>query len=250
MKNLQTVKPIALIKKVRKAYPRFVMGFEFEGCIRVNDYNTFINGLTAIAPKHISTGSDSSIVPPNWDTYYTREIRTTKLPVKKAIKLLQKILEYMAAHTTSGVFVTNKTCGLHINVSENKVFKENKQSTYFGHLCFLVDEKKILARFKRSNNRYCLSLAKVAPKVAKSKDPVKVQKLLERLNDMGYDIRLRNHIKTKYLAMALRDGYYGCNERIEFRAPGNKDYQLKQKEIMQTIDEIINACTQAFYKCA
>jgi hypothetical protein len=227
------------MKTLEKKIPEFFIGFEFEGYVKWDREDDFMDELYALDPA-ISVGEDGSIEPPN--DYNPHEIRTDALPLKKGLILLNKILAFFEEKQSEKIWGTNKSCGMHINISEKNIFNDQTASEkFYCRMLQKFHQKRILKMFDRSKNTYCHAI------------PIK-KSWKENFDKLYFDFKSDNgdnsanesdiYMQDKYLAMAYRDG-----ERIEFRCLGNKNYELKKDKIDKTIQHIYDCALRSYVEC-
>lgn len=237
-------KPQTQVKKeVQKviAPPIFMAGFEFEGIVREECWNQFKVSLKNLSP-HIQLGTDNSIrnIPSG---YRSVEIRTSTLTLEKGLLLLEELFCFFYIASQENDFITNDTCGFHINVSEKGLFAKEKQVDFYCNILKDFDEERVLKAFDRLNNRYCKRIFKEDE-----------EKDIEKINK-----RFKNNLDgDKYLSVSLRGSpqhgsYNGPSvkyQRVEFRCLGNKDYHLKFNELEDSINHIHETIVNSYEKCA
>lgn len=239
--------------------PLFYMGVEFEGMISIEAYRSFKASMTDLAYDEdgnplIQFGVDASVknVPAG---YQAVEIRTSVVRSRAGVKLFEEMLCFLYLASQTGDWLTNDTCGLHINISEQRVFDEGKQADYYCHVLAHFDEDAVLATFGRQANKYCLPFFKegAAQTYADAKRLYANLKRRERAAaDRGAD---KWHVNEgKYLAVSLRsspthesyDGPAEDAQRIEFRCLGNTDYHLRFDELDEAVNHIISVIRLAY----
>jgi hypothetical protein len=228
-----------------KVRPNFYYGFEFEGLIHRSHYDDFKFWLRDLNSE-IRFGSDSSIhsVPYN---FYAIEFKTPKLSEKIAFPLLEDILCYLYILSQADIFKTNSTCGFHVNMSENNVLVRHKQLEFYSNIVSDFDEDKMLKLFNRERSTYCRPFKKAN----RCKSVEAILKRIKHLDSIQDSIEYYHRIREnkKYYCVALREhpGYYDRkNERIEFRAIGNKDYHLRFNDLTTSINHILEVTKKSF----
>ncbi len=240
--------------------PLFYMGVEFEGMISDEAYRSFKASMISLGGNDddgvpiIQFGVDASVknVPAD---YHPVEIRTSVVRSRAGVKLFEEMLCFLYLASQTGDWLTNETCGLHINISEQRVFDDGKQADYYCHVLSNFDEDAVLATFGRDGNKYCLPFFKdgAARSYADAKRLYANLKRRERAAaDRGAD---KWHVNEgKYLAVSLRhspthESYGGDeveNQRIEFRCLGNTDYHLRFDELDEAVNHIISVIRLAY----
>lgn len=224
------------IKKVLK--PIFRYGFEFEGIVLSKYWAEFKNGLREINPN-INIGYDASIVGVPFG-YHNIEFSTPKLSEKCAFVQFEDILCYLWILSQESIFITNSSCGLHINMSEANIFSSGKQLQYYSNIVANFDEDAILKLFGRENSTYCRAFKK-SNRCRSVGAIYKKISYLDKIQDR-IDYYQRNRLNKKYYCVALRENptdSFEKNHRIEFRAIGNKDYHLRLKDLTKAVSHVI-----------
>ena len=137
------------------------------------------------------------------------EFVSPPLPLSELLSDLQKVKQYADSH---GCY-TNKSTGLHINIS---VPGYSLEKLDFVKLALLMGDEYILNKFGRATNTYAKSAMKmVRDRVANQ--PEDAGQLLAQmkgtLSDMATKI-VHSGNTSKYTSINTKDGY------IEFRSPG------------------------------
>lgn len=245
--------------------PVFRMGIEFEGLIRKEVYEDFQDAMTELGHDNesgnnlISFGYDDSIrnVPAGYEPV---EIRTETVRSRLGIVLLEDMLSFLWLASQTGDWLTNSTCGFHINISEDKVWEDDKAIDFYAHVLSMFDERAVLARFGRlgtqHGTKYCRPFFKDTDsrEISEIKHQYHLCKRREKAaRDRGDNVN--QHIKeSKYFAVALRDSpahedYEGKQDvatRIEFRCIGNESYHLKLDDLEESINHLITCVRLAF----
>lgn len=230
------------------------MGVEFEGMVKEEIYDDFFNAIVLLGDYSlIQIGEDMSIkdIP---EGYVSLEIRTKVLPSGKAIRLFEEILSFLYICSQTEDFITNYSCGLHINISEKKVFDNGKQLDFYAHILQNFDEMNLLQVFQRLNNKYCLPFFKDGDNkdIASIKHKFALCKRRERAAAARGEERAAK--ESKYFVVALRnspvhedfEGEDKKNERIEFRGIGNKDYHLRFDDLNASINHMLEVVQLAY----
>ncbi len=145
---------------------------------------------------------------------------TPVLPMSEAKKNLKDIFSWV--DVTGGS--TNKSTGLHINLSLHGPKPFQPKFIDKKKLIMLSDETWWLKKFKRQNNMFCRPHVDYIKKRFEQEKPKTVDKALELLdpiNDWGHD----------GLAISFSRPHY-----VEFRMLGNTDYVKRWPEIATAID--------------
>jgi len=222
----------------RKFHPLFYYGFEFEGMVLRQEWYSFSAGLRQINP-YMKIGYDSSIIdiPAG---YCNIEFSTPKLTGKAAFKQLEEILCYLWLLSQESIFLTNASCGFHINMSERNIFSSGKQLEYYSNIVWNFDEEKMLKMFGREGSTYCRAFKKAN----RCKNIAAIYKKISHLDKIQDQIEYYDRIprNKKYYCVALRENpndSFQKNHRIEFRAIGNKDYHLRLKDLTEAVNHVI-----------
>jgi putative amidoligase enzyme len=216
------VPPKAAYQKV--ADPMLTMGFEIEGCVSDEVRDDLIIYLMELYPDSTEDQlihSDGSIRP----QCRAIEIVTPPLPVDDAMERLEWLCGTLAILSEEGLFETNHTCGLHVNVSEAHSFTTGssvaRNRFAYGFLNKL-DPVKWRRAFRRSRNRYCQWAA--APK----------------------DIASLSTYANHYSAINIQHLHGDAPQRrIEVRVAGGKDYHRKTERLKAFLLDIEQAACQA-----
>lgn len=228
--------------------PNFIYGFEFEGGVLASDYRAFCNGLKHIHPD-MTIDIDNSIknLP---EDFTVIEFSTKKLPEREAFILLEEILSYLWLVSQENIFVSNDTCGFHVNMSEVNIFNNRKQLKFYSNIVYNFEENEFLKLFGREHNNTCRPFKTTN----KCKTVEKIYERIKRLDriapQVGYFDRVPRN--KKYYAIALRENPQDENEknhRIEFRFMGNKNYHLREKDLTKSI-HYIRTITNKSLTCA
>lgn len=222
----------------RRPKKRIYFGCEFEGIVRRSFYESMRGDLRNFHDL-VDVGYDSSITGYGAD-WVSLEIRTPKLKFDDGVKLMEDIVDYLATCTHAGLFKTNSSCGLHVNISEANCF-ENVKTTrkFYRNIVKNFDENRIAKMFKRQNNSYCRRL--LLPPNAKRND-ASIHAYLEKYQDR---LEGESAYEHKYLSVALRP-CHSVPRRIEFRCLGNSNYQIKTDELHSALEHITTCVTSAF----
>lgn len=227
-----------------KLKPHFYYGFEFEGMVNRQFLLDFKMGLQNLNSR-IKFGRDSSIVSIPYE-YMDIEFQTPKQNEKEAFELLEEILSYLVIMTEEKIFITNQSCGFHINMSEKNIFQHGFQLQYYSNILHNFDESKILKTFGRENSTYCRNFKKTN----RCNTVKSIYNRIKYLDDIQDDVNYYNRVPSnkKYYSVALRENPRRSNEhnhRIEFRGIGNKDYHLRTKDLTEAITHVRTVSKQA-----
>jgi hypothetical protein len=207
------------------------LGFEIESVIK-GGYGTntfgglsgskkwkqFCKKLYSIKKKSISIGYDGSI---QVDSQCDKpcEIRTIPLPPKDAMEVLKSIFDVV-----NEFGYTNRSCGLHVNISS---IKKSKMMN-FNPLPFISSKlwNEILKDFNRESNNYCRPIHKL-------KSDKKIS-MVQRFT------QLTNPLDGKYYCVTLHKFGNGKSptSRAEIRGMGNKDYTTKFDKVAHYVGRI------------
>jgi Putative amidoligase enzyme len=159
---------------------------------------------------------DSSLDSPNSSLDAGAEIVSPPMPVPEMIEYIRDVQQWAKNNDC----YTNKTTGLHMNVSVPNFSIETLD--YIKLALFLGDEH-ILQQFGRTANGYCRAATK---KIQDNLDSATTQKVLERMRTQldGFCSKLIHSGRTdKYTSINTHSGY------VEFRGPGG-DWLSKSPE--------------------
>ncbi len=223
--------------------PKYLVGFEFEGLIRREVWEDFRYCLMNLSNDKdgrsmILWGADPSIS--QVSGYRTVEFRTKPLALKPGLELLEWVLSFLYLASETKDWLTNRSCGFHMNISEKKVFQSRRQISLYAHVLTRFDEKRVLRRFGREHNEYCAPfINKIYAGCVDSNNPKDIARFFRE----SYN---HDDCNKKYFSVALRDSPRSWsnrlkNHRIEFRGMGNKDYHLKHEELKHSINEMVEA---------
>lgn len=209
------------------------LGFEIESLYNKTGRKDLIRKIREINPE-IITGNDYSLH--GWtgkmDTYGNRqddcgiEIKTPPLPKCEAIVVLDKVFSLVGKYG-----YTNKTCGLHLNLS---TVNEEKR-TKFNPFLFCVNPlwAKMGEDFQRNRNEFCLNRF----------HKFHQKSLFSNIINVG-------RCTEKYSCVNL--GHWNKplpKSRVEIRIMGNKGYHNRLDEIVNYTEKIIklfNASCRSF----
>lgn len=175
------------------------------------------------SPGHYVVEPDGSLDPDDGDDTGL-EFVSPPMPLEEMLSDFLKVKKWAAKH---GCY-TNKSTGLHINVS---VPNFSLQSLDYVKLALLLGDKYILDQYGRSSNTYCKSaLDKVKTLIKQNPDNAK--QLLDQM---------RGHLKdlaTKAIHSGSTDKYTSINTKtgyIEFRSPGGDWLNANFDKIKDTL---------------
>ena len=165
------------------------------------------------------------------------EVVSPPLPVQQGIVALKQMFEWMKKNKV----ITNKSTGLHINVSVKNIKNIDRVK-----LALMLGEKYVSEQFKRTMNTYAASQVDRLKKAAREDHTIEptaknIQDIIEYLK-----IHLA---EQKYFAFnlgKLEQGY------VEFRIAGNEDYHHDFEKAKNTTLRFANvlaiACDPNAYK--
>lgn len=175
---------------------------------------------------------------------HPHEIVSPVMPKDEGLAKLEVLFDWLKDKGMK----TNKTCGFHFNVS----FLDPEYQNGFDpiKLLFHFDERGYLAKWNRTNNRYCQSIKSslinyiVQGNFHGHYDSNRYRnrpvKAFKSGNDFRYD--LSSGIVNKYQTInfiKLSRGY------LEFRLMGGIQYHTKKKLIRETISHIFESMAQS-----
>lgn len=235
--------------------PKFKIGFELEGTVREDVVNVTRDRLQTLHSQ-IELGSDGSVngcfkegrwVNGGYVDYvrgYPGEIRTPPLPLEAGLALFDKIVTFLNEQESAGNFFTDKTCGLHVSLSESSMVKSHKRfARFYGLLVTHFPEREVLKMFDRTGNDYCSPLFTVQGQ--KKADYLEVA-ALAMINRFG---------RGKYHSVAIHSGpdsdemertVRASDRRVEFRCLGNAGYHKDFEKLHRAIDLILDSALYAY----
>ena len=137
------------------------------------------------------------------------EFISPPLPISEMLSDLDKVKAWADENNC----YTNKSTGLHINVSVPGITEE---SLDYVKLAILLGDKYVLEQFGRASNTYCRSSLDLVKQNAASRpeDALKIMDTMRRgLNTMAAKA-IHSGATAKFVSINNKDGY------IEFRSPG------------------------------
>ena len=166
---------------------------------------------------HGGERDDSSyVVEPDGSLTDTRESSDAGLefisPPLPLSEMLSDLAKVKAWADETGCY-TNKSTGLHINVSVPGITEE---SLDYVKLAILLGDKYVLEQFGRASNTYCQSSLELVKRNAaqRPEDALKIiEKMRQGLNTMAAKA-IHSGATAKFVSINNKDGY------IEFRSPG------------------------------
>lgn len=167
------------------------------------------HGSYDIKPNTYVVTEDASLTSPPDNDMAGVEIVSPPLPIIEALDDFKKIVEW--AHNNGAQ--TDKTTGLHINVSVPGVNRDNLD---YLKLALLIGDQYILEQFRRLGNRMTRSaIAVINSRIVNQ--PADVEAVLLRMKS-GFD-----QLATKVIHSGNTDKFTSINTKqgyVEFRAPG------------------------------
>lgn len=228
-----------------KSPPAFLMGFEIEGCVSPDYRSDLINYLIDLYPGvgvARLVHHDGSIRPKN----RAIELVTPPLPIDEAIERVEWLFGMLSVLSDEGIFSTNHTTGLHVNISESKSFgcPNRKVRRQFAHeVMKRFDPVKWARTFRRTGNRYCW-WAGVPESIDDVHQEGEIARRAAQANEGWIDtgrIRHWRAINTENL-----DNAQPSARRIEVRVAGGKDYHAKSERLNEFLLDIRSAAEQAY----
>lgn len=223
-------KVLATLKKeFVKEKPSFYLGFEIEGCIfplAKTELAIFLTNLYKEVPIAELIHYDGSIRPKCRGI----EIVTPPLPAFDAVEKLKILLSYLDGLTKKGEFETNRTCGLHVNVSEQNCFStktETHRSKFAFEFMRNFDVNKWLKSFRRTNNRYC-------------KWNYGPPKYIKDVYDFNY---IHHHTAINTMKLHLDEPKF---RRLEIRCAGGKNFHTKTDKLNNFLFDIEQGMKEAY----
>lgn len=233
-----------------KSRPSFYMGFELEGCVTDDARDDLKAYVASLYPGHRLSDlihHDGSIRPKCRGI----EIVTPPMTANRAIEKLEWLLGMLSVMSDEGLFQTNGSCGLHVNLSESKSFDwpnadARHQFTYEFMKRF--DPAKWLKTYRRTRNKYCWwkGLPADAKDVHRDEQTMEMAKVIA-VRD-GYGIATA-HEKAKHWA-AINTTHLNADSsnsrRIEVRVAGGKDYHADIERLRDFLLDIQAAASEAY----
>ena len=172
------------------------------------------------------------------------EFVSPPLSIPEMIADLKKVADWAEAE---GCY-TNRSTGLHMNIS---VSNFNRDNIDYIKLAVLCGDEYILKEFGRMSNTYCASaISKVRDRI--KQDPAQAQALLDQMRshlqqgaDQAVESTTRNihpNYTQKYTSINLKDN------RIEFRSPGGDwlgEYRKDPGKLVNTMLRFVVALDAA-----
>ena len=186
---------------------------------------------------------DGSLAPDDSDDTGL-EFVSPPLSIPEMISDLKKVASWAEAE---GCY-TNRSTGLHMNIS---VSNFNRDNIDYIKLAVLCGDEYILKEFGRMSNTYCTSaISKVRDRI--KQDPAQAQALLDQMRshlqqgaDQAVESTTRNihpNYTQKYTSINLKDN------RIEFRSPGGDwlgEYRKDPGKLVNTMLRFVVALDAA-----
>lgn len=206
------------------------LGFEIE-CVIKNAYISNNLGGVRLGPIWhnfkrsiynlkcgINIGSDGSIRADNIDDCAV-ELRTKPMAPQDAMATLHKIFKLV-----NEFGYTNKSCGLHVNISST----HKRKMKNFNPVAFLSSNlwSQILKDFKRTSNNYCRPVVKLSNK--------------PRITQIHQLAEFTKALTSKYRCVNFSNFGTGINpsSRIEIRGFGNVNYTNRFNDIASYVKRI------------
>ena len=195
------------------------------------------------------------------ESYYGIELITKPMKESIAIKFCKDMLKWMQNNEK---VCTNKTCGLHVNISIlNKKIKKNQLNIDYYNLLSITPQKELLQLFGREQNKYCqISENKKFSLIINNKETNKnnLKYWLKYLKNSTIKVNSKNHneelisvnnkkeffklIKKSYLdrlsqipkRISIVEKVNNEEKYYEFRIIGNSNYEYRYKDIIKCIN--------------
>lgn len=181
---------------------------EFEDAIGRSVYHSTSYHGAHRSPTAYSLEPDGSLDPENAEDAGL-EFISPPLPVSEMLEDLKKVKAWAAKR---GCY-TNKSTGLHINISVPNYSLRNLD---YVKLALLLGDEYVLSQFGRMSNTYAKSaISKVRDKIKQHSESAKelMDKMREHMEDLATKA-VHSGTTDKYTSINTKDGY------IEFRSPG------------------------------
>ena len=183
----------------------------------------------------------------NYEPWYEPvEIITPPLYIGEALKKLDNLLILLVNLEEAGLFRTNSSCGLHVNISERKLFRERYSAYNFTHKFIKTfDPIKWKLKFRRKSNMYC----RMQKETLESFRKAKLGAFVNNRKSYGFH-PLRNHYSAINTANIDR-GRNSNTKRLEIRVAGNTGYHsnsARMQDYMKDVTDAMNKAAQAALK--
>jgi len=196
------------------------------------DYSQSYHGAKRRADTYV-VEPDSSLTGDNpGDTGL--EFVSPPLTLEQMGKHLEGVREFARDHNC----YTNRTTGLHINVSVPNMSLENLD---YVKLALLLGDKYVLEQFGRSANTYCRSaMTEILSRAKSNRDQVPglLDMMKNGLNKMASKM-IHSGVTVKYTSINTKDKY------IEFRSPGGDWLNQDLDKIVATMNRFAVALDAA-----
>lgn len=170
------------------------------------------------------------------------EFISPPLPIVDMLTDLQKVRRWAQA---TGCY-TNKSTGLHINVSIDNVTPE---SLDYVKLALLLGDQYVLEQFGRTGNTYCESAVK---KITKNIATFSADQIVAAMDHMRAGLAnlasrsVHSGSTNKYISINNKNGY------IEFRSPGgdwlNEPFEKVENTLLRMVVALDAACDPEKYR--
>lgn len=169
------------------------------------------------------------------------EFVSPPLPVAEMLSDFSKVVKWAK---TKGCY-TNKSTGLHMNVSVPNCSKENLD---YVKLALLLGDNYVLQQFGRTMNDYAASSIDQIVSTIKN-NPVKSQTLLDQMRtglSQSASKIIHSGATGKYVSINTHNGY------VEFRSPGgdwlNEDWSKLENTLLRFVVALDAACDPQKYR--
>ena len=235
----ETVKAKVAIKTFK---PNHKVGFELELYIHSSVYSQFLKDIREVYPgsgtgnQRLSVVGDGSL---NYHPGYNSiEIRTPPLNAETAFLRYDELLAIVTNYDQAGFIKTDAQCGLHVNISESKIFQNPDNAYNFTHKFIkYFDPIKWRKKFDRSSNQYCRFSARQLKQLRKTRN----------INFVG--TQLSNHysaINTENIHEYTNPKY----RRLEIRSAGNTGYYANSGRMQNFLEDVNDAMNKASHASA
>lgn len=176
--------------------------------------------------------TDDSVSPlySEYSMYVDRgyEVCTPPMPRAKAMRVLESIFELFKRNG----FMTNNTCGLHINADISSL------TQFIDPIALVVlsNEVEDLIDWKRLGNYYCLSLERaLRARIQQINKKIMSKKKVDLFSELYTPSLVNKLTNRKFVTMNFSNEKY-----LEYRALGGKNYEYRYDEIKKAIDNLFD----------
>lgn len=172
------------------------------------------------------------------------EFVSPPLPVKELFDDLRKVKEWAESQ---GAY-TNRSTGLHMNISVPSLEGNVEGKLDYVKLALLMGDNYVLEQFGRSGNTYCKSALDKVTRLAKD-NPNSTKEVLDKMKghlDQLASKAVHGTRTDKYTSINTKGGY------VEFRSPGgdwlNEDTEKLENTMLRFVVALDAACNPDKYR--